>query len=76
MPVGSYAPNAWGLYDMHGNVSEWCSDYYGGSTTYAYNRVYRGGGWHSAAKYCRSAYRNLNEPTYRYSGLGFRLVAP
>ena len=53
---------------MHGNVWEWCSDAEGSS------RVYRGGSWGSGAAFCRSAFRNGDDPTYRNNYLGFRLA--
>lgn len=84
--VGSYAANAFGLYDMHGNVCEWCSDwhhldYYPKSPvddppgpTWGYNRVVRGGSWKYDAKYCRSADRMGSNFRHRTSRVGFRLA--
>jgi formylglycine-generating enzyme required for sulfatase activity len=83
-PVGKYPANAWGLYDMHGNVWEWCSDWYGehptGSVTdpigpaTGSGRVRRGGGWRNDAVYCRSASRIWFVPSYRIINLGFRVA--
>ena len=81
-PVGSYPPNPWGFYDMHGNVCEWCTDWYGayptqsvtdptGSSSGSY-RVARGGSWYHDASFCRSAYRTCHDPTTRFNHLGFR----
>ncbi|MBR0312023.1 MAG: SUMF1/EgtB/PvdO family nonheme iron enzyme [Oscillospiraceae bacterium] len=82
--VGSFAPNAWGLYDMHGNVNGWCWDYYGaydaaqrddptGAAT-GTRHVYRGGGWNDFAKNMRSAYRAAGPADLRIYNLGVRLV--
>ncbi|MBT4011761.1 MAG: formylglycine-generating enzyme family protein, partial [Planctomycetaceae bacterium] len=85
--VGLKKPNAFGLYDMHGNVIEWCHDYYGEDyykqssekdptgPTSGSSRVLRGGSWDRSSRLARSAYRLRNDAVYRYSQLlGFRLV--
>lgn len=89
VPVGSYQPNAWGLYDMHGNVWEWVEDIYvkagyqgldtDGSANVVtgdqYKRVRRGGGWNSWGKAQRSANRGWQNPRNRSKDGGFRVVA-
>ncbi len=88
--VGSYPANAWGLYDMHGNVWEWCHDLHGTYSSEAVTdpsgatpgtssvprgaRVLRGGGWSGDPVHCRSAYRAWASPTTRDRYLGFRVV--
>jgi formylglycine-generating enzyme required for sulfatase activity len=84
--VGSFAPNRWGLYDMHGNVNEWCEDYWG-ENYYASSpkkdpkgpatgkeRVVRGGAWGLNPEYLRAAYRGGYEPDYKNDRIGFRVV--
>ncbi|MEI6211165.1 MAG: formylglycine-generating enzyme family protein [bacterium] len=70
--AGTYLPNAWGLYDMHGNVREWCLDWFPGYE--GSGRVFRGGDWSVGAEPCRAAYRsNPYEPDSRIDKIGFRL---
>lgn len=90
MPVGSYPPNYWGLYDMHGNVWEWCLDWYSESyydeceqqgtvenpigPVNGSKSVLRGGSWSSGERCCGSAHRNCSRPHNRRSHVGFRPV--
>jgi formylglycine-generating enzyme required for sulfatase activity len=81
-PVGRKKPNAWGLYDMHGNSVEWCQDWWGDSSAgfvtdptgpaTGTDRVSRGGGWLSNASCCRTAFRGRFEPDFRGGNFGFR----
>ncbi len=85
-PVIRYPANAWGLHDMHGNVWEWCADWYAegyyrasptrdpAGPTKGSMRVLRGGGWRNHGTACRAAYRNALAPHQRDSATGFRVV--
>lgn len=82
--VGSGSPNAWGFYDMHGNVAEWCLDWYAPYSraeavdpvgpSSGTDRVFRGGSWRSTADSCRSALREKRDPPDRMDNRGFRVV--
>ncbi len=83
-PVGLKYPNELGIYDMSGNVWEWCEDWKGNylsdaqvnptGPTEGTDRVFRGGSWGSVPRYCRVAYRGLDSPFSRLNVLGFRLA--
>ena len=81
--VGSYRANSWGLYDMHGNVYEWCLDWYGEyevgkpdphGPASGESRVFRGGSWDGRARLCRSANRYGNDPENSNDHIGFRVA--
>jgi len=83
--VGSFPANPWGLYDLHGNVWEWCADWYTPYTEDEQNdpcandkqsneyRVLRGGSWNNLPQYCRAASRGWDAPSNRYNNFGFRV---
>jgi formylglycine-generating enzyme required for sulfatase activity len=71
--VGKKEPNAWGLYDMLGNVWEWCWDVYD-EKVYGSYRVFRGGGWYDPARGCLAPNRRRSHPTFGIDDLGFRLA--
>jgi formylglycine-generating enzyme required for sulfatase activity len=84
-PVGEKKPNAWGLYDMHGNVAEWCDEHYDKDDYKAaaakdphrvvgYFLSSRGGHWYDRASECRSAYRDFQEPGHHFELIGFRVA--
>lgn len=73
-PVGMKEPNAWGLYDMLGNIWEWCSDIYD-ETVYGSYRIFRGGGWYDEARGCMATNRRRSHPTsFKIDDLGFRIA--
>jgi len=84
MAVLSFAPNAWGLWQMHGNVWEWCQDFWGDypaesvvdpkGVAEGQQRVLRGGGWFLDGRLVRSAYRDASSPVLRIYGIGLRLA--
>ena len=83
-PVGYFAANGYGLYDMAGNVWQWCWDFASSyssalqsdprGATSGGSRMYRGGSWYENASRCRVAYRSGNDPTYIWYDIGFRSV--
>jgi formylglycine-generating enzyme required for sulfatase activity len=73
-PVGLKAPNAWGLYDMLGNVWEWCTDVYD-EQVYGSYRIFRGGGWFDEERGCLATNRRRSHPTsFKIDDLGFRIA--
>ena len=84
--VGAKKANGWGLHDMHGNLMEWCADYYDPNyylSTPAQDpkgpdrggsRVARGGSWYNSEFHCRSAFRTAFLPDFRFYFIGFRIV--
>ena len=84
VPVKTLPPNGWGLYEMHGNLWEWCLDRHGDyptteavdplGATQGDDRVLRGGSWYDVGRDCRSAYRGGDLPGYRHGSVGLRLA--
>ncbi|XOV84606.1 MAG: formylglycine-generating enzyme family protein [bacterium] len=72
-PIGQKAPNAWGLYDMLGNVWEWCWDLYD-PAVYGNYRIFRGGGWSDEERGCLATNRRRSHPTFSIDDLGFRVA--
>lgn len=83
-PVGSYPPNQWGLYDMHGNVWEWVSDWFASYSTESVtnptgpedgiDKVIRGGSWYFGAENAKSSFRKIHEPNLWGFSIGFRII--
>lgn len=85
-PVGQKSPNAWGLFDMHGNVWEWCQDWWGGryyatsqmddppGVSAGSNQVFRGGSWAGDGFYGRVSFRGGNDSSRRHEDHGFRVA--
>jgi len=72
-PAGEKEPNAWGLYDMLGNVWEWCEDVYD-AEIYGSYRIFRGGGWNDTERGCLASNRRRSHPTFAIDDLGFRIA--